>query len=213
MAKLVLSDLSSLANDPSAVNTINTNSAAIETALENTLSRDGTSPNAMGAHLDMNGWMVINLSGWSSTTGPANFTSVSVNDTVTASQTTYTGIVVEDPTNDGTAANYALRLKMAASSIKWNVYADGTAKNHFAGAVLIGTTTDNGSDKLQVTGTTTLTGNTTVTGTGTVTGLLTASGGGIVSGATGLAGIAYVRAQAAAGQTREIGWYTVANSR
>lgn len=61
MAKLTLDDLASLANQTTAISTINGNNAAIETALENTLSRDGTSPNEMGSHLDMNGYRIHNL--------------------------------------------------------------------------------------------------------------------------------------------------------
>lgn len=62
MAKLTLSDLTSLSsNETSAVNTINTNNAAIETALENTLSRDGTTPNTMDADLDMNSNDLLNV--------------------------------------------------------------------------------------------------------------------------------------------------------
>ncbi len=59
--KLTLNDLASLANEASAIASINSNSAAIETALENTLSRDGTSPNQMGASLDMNSNRILNL--------------------------------------------------------------------------------------------------------------------------------------------------------
>jgi len=61
MAKLVTSDLVNLDNRTAAVSTINNNFAAVETAMENTLSRDGTSPNAMGASLDMNSNAIINL--------------------------------------------------------------------------------------------------------------------------------------------------------
>lgn len=61
MAKLTLSDLASLTNQTSAIATINANSALIETALENTLSRDGTSPNTMAATLDMDSNRIINL--------------------------------------------------------------------------------------------------------------------------------------------------------
>jgi hypothetical protein len=39
---------------------LNANFDDIETALENTLSRDGTSPNAMGFDLDMGGWNIVN---------------------------------------------------------------------------------------------------------------------------------------------------------
>lgn len=61
MAKLTLSDLASLTNQTTAITTINSNSAAIETAMENTLSRDGTSPNTMGADLDMDSNRLLNL--------------------------------------------------------------------------------------------------------------------------------------------------------
>lgn len=61
MVKLTLSDLSNLENQATAVATINANSALIETALEATLSRDGTSPNAMVVDLDMNSNHIINL--------------------------------------------------------------------------------------------------------------------------------------------------------
>jgi hypothetical protein len=61
MTKLTLSNLTDLANDVTAVGTINANNDAIETALENTLSRDGTSPNTMGANFDMNSYRIINL--------------------------------------------------------------------------------------------------------------------------------------------------------
>lgn len=60
MAKLTLTDLASTAAS-SIVTAINNNNALIETALENTLSRDGTSPNQMTADLDMNSKRVYNL--------------------------------------------------------------------------------------------------------------------------------------------------------
>jgi hypothetical protein len=54
MAKLSLNDVTNLTGqETSAIATINNNSSAIETALENTLSRDGTSPNSMNADIDM----------------------------------------------------------------------------------------------------------------------------------------------------------------
>ncbi len=55
-----LSDLTSLTNQTSAVNAINANNTRIEDAFANTLSRDGSSPNTMGADLDMNSNFVIN---------------------------------------------------------------------------------------------------------------------------------------------------------
>ena len=61
MSKLVLQDLASLTNETSALTTMNANNTATETALENTLSRDGTSPNQMGADLDMNSKRILNI--------------------------------------------------------------------------------------------------------------------------------------------------------
>ncbi|TXH41973.1 MAG: hypothetical protein E6Q97_36605 [Desulfurellales bacterium] len=58
MAKLTLTDV---ASGYSAATTVNANNERIETALENTLSRDGTSPNGMNANIDMNSNRVVNL--------------------------------------------------------------------------------------------------------------------------------------------------------
>ena len=61
MAKITLADVGSTQSVTSAAATVNSNSAAIETAFENTLSRDGTTPNQMGNTLDMNSNAIINL--------------------------------------------------------------------------------------------------------------------------------------------------------
>lgn len=61
MTKLSLSSLINLQNETTAVTTINNNSDAIELAVENTLSRDGTQPNSMNADLDMNSNRILNL--------------------------------------------------------------------------------------------------------------------------------------------------------
>lgn len=61
MAKLILSDVGSLASQVTAQNTINANNALIEAAMENTLSRDGTTPNTMDADIDINGNNLLNL--------------------------------------------------------------------------------------------------------------------------------------------------------
>ena len=58
MAKLTLNDLSS---GSFTVDLLNANFTAIETAMENTLSRNGLAPNSMSAALDMNGSRILNL--------------------------------------------------------------------------------------------------------------------------------------------------------
>lgn len=60
-SKITLTDLANLQNETTAVNAINNNNADITTAFNNTLSRDGTSPNQMSASLDMNSNRILNL--------------------------------------------------------------------------------------------------------------------------------------------------------
>lgn len=59
--KVTLTNLANLQNETTAVNAINANNAAITTAMDNTLSRDGTSPNQMNADFDMNSFHILNL--------------------------------------------------------------------------------------------------------------------------------------------------------
>ena len=58
MAKLTLTDI---AAGYALITTYNANNALIEAALENTLSRDGTTPNTMSADLDMNSQRIVNM--------------------------------------------------------------------------------------------------------------------------------------------------------
>ena len=62
MAKITpLSDVVNLQSESTAVQTINENSDKIEAAFQNTLSRDGSTPNTMGASLDMNSNRILNV--------------------------------------------------------------------------------------------------------------------------------------------------------
>lgn len=62
MAKLTLSDIASITGNPvTAATTINNNWDLIVAAIENTLSRNGASPNTMAANLDMNSYRIVNL--------------------------------------------------------------------------------------------------------------------------------------------------------
>lgn len=61
MARYTVTPISSLTNESSAVNTLNTNFQSISDALELVLSRLGTAPNTMEADLDMNARDVINV--------------------------------------------------------------------------------------------------------------------------------------------------------
>lgn len=59
--KITLGDVSSFQNDTTATVIVNSNSSIIQTAFDNTLSRDGTAPNQMEASLDMNSNQILNL--------------------------------------------------------------------------------------------------------------------------------------------------------
>jgi hypothetical protein len=75
MAKLSLTDLTNISGaEASAIAILNANWDAIIAALENTLSRDGTTPNTMEADLDMNNNDLINLPAPSAATHPVRLT-------------------------------------------------------------------------------------------------------------------------------------------
>lgn len=61
MSKITLNTVGSLIDATTAKNTINSNFDTIEIALDNTLSRDGTSPNQMDASIDMDSNRILNL--------------------------------------------------------------------------------------------------------------------------------------------------------
>lgn len=70
MSKIILNPLASLVNQPTALNVLDGNFSAIGTAFENTLSRDGTSPNQMLSYLDMNSKRILNLPAPTTATEP-----------------------------------------------------------------------------------------------------------------------------------------------
>src|SRR5258705_9046118 len=94
MTKITLTDLAKLQNETTAVNAINANNAAIETAFDNTLSRDGTLPNQMSNTLDMNGKQILNLPAPSTVNSPARVIDVVTNPTITIPGTGTSGHVV-----------------------------------------------------------------------------------------------------------------------
>src|ERR1700761_7403351 len=62
MTKITLNDVGSISQNPTTAQaTINDNFDIIQTAFDNTLSRDGTSPNQMENNVDMNSFRVLNL--------------------------------------------------------------------------------------------------------------------------------------------------------
>jgi hypothetical protein len=98
--KVTLTNLVNLQNETTAVNAINTNNQIITLALDNTLSRDGTSPNQMGANLDMNSNHILNLP-----TPTSNFDAVRLADITTIGGG---GSITVNPLPTGGTVNQAL---------------------------------------------------------------------------------------------------------
>lgn len=61
MAKVTINPVGNLESQTSAVQTLDDNFNRLATAIENTVSRDGTTPNAMSADFDMNGKRILNV--------------------------------------------------------------------------------------------------------------------------------------------------------
>jgi hypothetical protein len=116
MSKLALTDLATLSDEESAIEAINTNNTTVETALENTLSRDGTTPNEMAADLDMDGYRVLNLPDPASSAEPAtkNYVdslsaltdSAALTSAVTAAQTAQAAAEAAQTAAEAVAAQY-----------------------------------------------------------------------------------------------------------
>jgi hypothetical protein len=97
MAKLTLTDINS---GHGSADLHNANNTAIEAALENTLSRDGTNPNQMNADLDMNGNNILNV-GATATSQSWNFRGDWTTATAYAAADVVYVQLADDATNGG----------------------------------------------------------------------------------------------------------------
>lgn len=184
MAKLVLDDIASLQSEASAIQTLNANAARIETALENTLSRDGTSPNTMSAPLDMNSNRITNLAAPVSGSDAARFADIasalSVDATLVPSLTGNSGKIMS---NDGTVLNWKTpdQISGLGDLLSSNNLSDvdnaATARTNLglASAATVATGTSGATLGL-------LNSNLTFSGTLATTALVSMSGGATLSG-------------------------------
>jgi len=108
VAKLTLSNVVS---GFASTTTTNANNDLIEAALENTLSRNGTSPNTMNADIDMNGHAVIN---YISTFGEVGFTYL--NDWATGTSYAINNLVYVPIGTGSTYDGFALICRAAHTS-------------------------------------------------------------------------------------------------
>ena len=116
MAKLTLTDIGT---GYSSTTAMNANHALIEAALENTISRDGTSPNSMSGTLDMNGNNILNqgnpitIEGWDWEGPWVTSTVYTVGDVIETGGSTYICIVAH------TSGTFSTDL----TAVKWQLVA------------------------------------------------------------------------------------------
>jgi len=96
---------------------LNQNFADIEAAIENTLSRDGTTPNSMNADLDMNNNDVINVNSISAQDVSIRGTSIYTvfTDTIAAKDSAVAAAASAD-ISEGMAASYAAQANASEAS-------------------------------------------------------------------------------------------------
>lgn len=92
--KITLSTVGTLIDATTAQTVINNNFSTIQTAFDNTLSRDGTTPNTIGSNLDMNSNQILNLPSPATVNSPARLIDVTSNPTITVPAVGTSGAVV-----------------------------------------------------------------------------------------------------------------------
>lgn len=127
--KITLNDVGNLIDATTAATTINANSNIIETAFDNTLSRDGTAPNQMQSELDMNSKQIVNLPSPATTTSPLRLQDL----TTFTGGGTITNIPVGGTTGQVIAknsnANYDIGYRNSVTSVGLALPADLTVTN------------------------------------------------------------------------------------
>jgi hypothetical protein len=141
MSKVTLLDLSS-AIASSIISAVNTNNIALRAALDNTLSRDGTTPNQMQATLDMNSNTIINLPAAIGATEPVRKFEF---DALSVSMTTSTAAAAASATAAAASAVAAAASAASASTTLVNfnntylgVFASAPSVNNTGGGLING---------------------------------------------------------------------------
>lgn len=162
MSKITLSPISNPQNLTSLAATINANNATLVSAMDNTLSLDGTAPNQMQSNFDMNNFQILNLPAPGTTNSPARLIDVVSNPTITVPPTGTSGAVV--------------------GFLNGNNTYSGTST--FSGTVNLNSVVNFGGSSITLPAT--VNGNSTFTGNLATTGTLSNTGGITVTNNTGL---------------------------
>jgi len=152
MSKITLNDLVNLQNETSAVTIINGNNQTLETAFDNTLSRDGTSPNTMGASIDMNSNPILNLP--TATTNAEPVTLAQLNAvTVAAGNVPAGGTTGQKLTKNSNTSfdfGWASETNMAAFTLKGNSTGSAAAPADISIPALTSKATPIGADSVMI---------------------------------------------------------------
>lgn len=147
MSKVTLTTLANFGT--SLISKLNANFTALSTAMDNTLSRDGTSPNTMGADIDMNTNDLLNVGTVNATTVNVNSVSITYFDWKGAWTLSTSYQVKNVVSNDG--ASYVCKSAHTASATdepgvgaSWTTYWDLAASKGDTGDT--GTAGADGSD-------------------------------------------------------------------
>lgn len=129
MSKVILNNIGDLTQTATAQAAINTNFNTLQTAFDNTLSRDGSSPNQMSSELDMNSKQIINLPAALTSSSPLrlqDLTSFIGGGTVTNIPAGGTAGQTLTKTSN---ANYAVGWGSSVTSVGLTLPADFTVTN------------------------------------------------------------------------------------
>ena len=110
MSKITLNSVGSIIDATTAATTINNNNTIIQTAMDNTLSRDGTIPNTMGSTLDMNSNRILNLPSPVTATDPLRLQELSNFNNL--------GVIATVPTG-GTAGQVLAKTSSTDYAMNW----------------------------------------------------------------------------------------------
>lgn len=137
--KITLASVGTLIDTTTAGNTINNNFSIIQTAFDNTLSRDGTVPNTMGNNIDMNSNQILNLPAPATVNSPARLIDVTGTPTITVPPVGTSGAVVGLLNTNNTISGN--NTYSGTSTFSGNVSAGGTlgvtGASTFTGAVVM----------------------------------------------------------------------------
>lgn len=118
-------NLNTISSRYASVAALNANFDAIETAIDNTLSRDGSSPNTMSANLDMDSNRIVNLP--DATTGSEPLTLAQWEEGATNTPTSATAVTYTPVGTGATVRTVAGKLQECRSVTDFGAVGDGVA--------------------------------------------------------------------------------------